>query len=165
MARTMRTNHPRIEVMPIGEVESPLTNRASAPKQGHEGAPRRLAGSTPPCLRVSNAYNQGITSSFSRGSIALGAMCCVFIRATTSSTRKRECSTLALPTVRTRSGYTKLRSPRSKVGGSSSESRSIERDTDRRRETRAQTHVTGPSRTRRLHQRGQPERATADGTP
>ena len=29
----------RLELLPIGEVESPLTDRASAPKQGHEGAP------------------------------------------------------------------------------------------------------------------------------
>ena len=29
----------RFEVIPIGEVESPLTDPASAPKQGHEGAP------------------------------------------------------------------------------------------------------------------------------
>ena len=28
-----------IEVSPIGVVESPLTDRAAAPKQGHEGAP------------------------------------------------------------------------------------------------------------------------------
>ena len=28
-----------LELKPIGEVESPLTDRASAPKQGHEGAP------------------------------------------------------------------------------------------------------------------------------
>jgi len=27
------------ELVPIGKVESPLTNRATAPKQGHEGAP------------------------------------------------------------------------------------------------------------------------------
>jgi tRNA-Thr(GGU) m(6)t(6)A37 methyltransferase TsaA len=32
-------NQARFEVIPIGEVESPLTDRASAPKQGHEGAP------------------------------------------------------------------------------------------------------------------------------
>jgi tRNA-Thr(GGU) m(6)t(6)A37 methyltransferase TsaA len=32
-------NHARFEVMPIGAVESPLTDMASAPKQGHEGAP------------------------------------------------------------------------------------------------------------------------------
>ena len=32
-------SHARFEVMPIGEVESPLTDMASAPKQGHEGAP------------------------------------------------------------------------------------------------------------------------------
>ncbi len=30
---------PRFELMPIGTVESPLTDLASAPKQGHEGAP------------------------------------------------------------------------------------------------------------------------------
>jgi tRNA-Thr(GGU) m(6)t(6)A37 methyltransferase TsaA len=29
----------RFEVVPIGEVESPLTDPASAPKQGHEGSP------------------------------------------------------------------------------------------------------------------------------
>jgi tRNA-Thr(GGU) m(6)t(6)A37 methyltransferase TsaA len=28
-----------IELLPIGTVESPLTDRAAAPKQGHEGAP------------------------------------------------------------------------------------------------------------------------------
>jgi tRNA-Thr(GGU) m(6)t(6)A37 methyltransferase TsaA len=28
-----------LEVVPIGRVESPLTDRASAPKQGYEGAP------------------------------------------------------------------------------------------------------------------------------
>jgi len=32
-------NEARFEVMPIGVVESPLTDAASAPKQGHEGAP------------------------------------------------------------------------------------------------------------------------------
>ena len=29
----------RFEVIPIGKVESPLTDPASAPKQGHEGSP------------------------------------------------------------------------------------------------------------------------------
>jgi tRNA-Thr(GGU) m(6)t(6)A37 methyltransferase TsaA len=29
----------RFELIPIGWVESPLTDRASAPKQGHEGSP------------------------------------------------------------------------------------------------------------------------------
>jgi tRNA-Thr(GGU) m(6)t(6)A37 methyltransferase TsaA len=29
----------RIELTPIGRVESPLTDRESAPRQGHEGAP------------------------------------------------------------------------------------------------------------------------------
>jgi tRNA-Thr(GGU) m(6)t(6)A37 methyltransferase TsaA len=32
-------NEARFEVMPIGVVESPLIEAASAPKQGHEGAP------------------------------------------------------------------------------------------------------------------------------
>ena len=32
-------NKAGLEVVPIGEVESPLTDRSSAPKQGHEGAP------------------------------------------------------------------------------------------------------------------------------
>jgi tRNA-Thr(GGU) m(6)t(6)A37 methyltransferase TsaA len=29
----------RFELMPVGKVESPLTDRASAPLQGHEGSP------------------------------------------------------------------------------------------------------------------------------
>jgi tRNA-Thr(GGU) m(6)t(6)A37 methyltransferase TsaA len=32
-------NQPRLELTPIGRVESPLTDPASAPKQGDEGAP------------------------------------------------------------------------------------------------------------------------------
>lgn len=32
-------NQARFEVIPIGKVESPLTDPASAPKQGHEGSP------------------------------------------------------------------------------------------------------------------------------
>jgi tRNA-Thr(GGU) m(6)t(6)A37 methyltransferase TsaA len=32
-------NHARFDVKPIGKVESPLTDPAAAPKQGHEGAP------------------------------------------------------------------------------------------------------------------------------
>jgi len=32
-------NRARLELMPIGTVESPLTDRGSAPKQGHEGSP------------------------------------------------------------------------------------------------------------------------------
>ena len=32
-------NQDRLEVTPIGKVESPLIDPASAPKQGHEGAP------------------------------------------------------------------------------------------------------------------------------
>src|SRR5215207_976726 len=32
-------SEPSFKVTPIGVVESPLTDRAAAPKQGHEGAP------------------------------------------------------------------------------------------------------------------------------
>lgn len=32
-------NHTRFELRPVGWVELPLTYRASAPKQGHEGSP------------------------------------------------------------------------------------------------------------------------------
>jgi tRNA-Thr(GGU) m(6)t(6)A37 methyltransferase TsaA len=32
-------NESRFELVPIGRVESPLTDPASAPKQGHEGSP------------------------------------------------------------------------------------------------------------------------------
>jgi tRNA-Thr(GGU) m(6)t(6)A37 methyltransferase TsaA len=32
-------DHAAVQLTPIGIVESPLTDRASAPKQGHEGAP------------------------------------------------------------------------------------------------------------------------------
>lgn len=32
-------NRARLELMPIGMVESPLTDRGSSPKQGHEGSP------------------------------------------------------------------------------------------------------------------------------
>ena len=32
-------NQVRFELIPVGWVQSPLTDRASAPKQGHEGSP------------------------------------------------------------------------------------------------------------------------------
>lgn len=35
-------NAPNYELRPVGRVESPLTDRASAPKQGIEGAPEAL---------------------------------------------------------------------------------------------------------------------------
>jgi tRNA-Thr(GGU) m(6)t(6)A37 methyltransferase TsaA len=35
----MPASHRHIELVPIGTVQSPLTDRASAPKQGHEGSP------------------------------------------------------------------------------------------------------------------------------
>jgi tRNA-Thr(GGU) m(6)t(6)A37 methyltransferase TsaA len=39
MPTRANVNQPRIEVTPIGRVESPLTDPASAPNQGDEGAP------------------------------------------------------------------------------------------------------------------------------
>ena len=39
MTEDVTANEPRFEVTPIGAVESPLTDPASAPKQGDEGAP------------------------------------------------------------------------------------------------------------------------------
>jgi tRNA-Thr(GGU) m(6)t(6)A37 methyltransferase TsaA len=39
MTGSVNVNQPRFEVTPIGRVESPLTDPASAPKQGDEGAP------------------------------------------------------------------------------------------------------------------------------
>ncbi|MEA2341774.1 MAG: hypothetical protein QOG11_1851 [Solirubrobacteraceae bacterium] len=35
----MPASHRHIELVPFGTVQSPLTDRASAPKQGHEGSP------------------------------------------------------------------------------------------------------------------------------
>ena len=35
----MQPHEPDLRLVPIGRVESPLTDPASAPKQGHEGAP------------------------------------------------------------------------------------------------------------------------------
>jgi tRNA-Thr(GGU) m(6)t(6)A37 methyltransferase TsaA len=39
MTGGVNVNQPRFEVIPIGSVESPLIDLASAPKQGDEGAP------------------------------------------------------------------------------------------------------------------------------
>ena len=39
MTENATANEPRFEVRPIGAVESPLSDPASAPKQGDEGAP------------------------------------------------------------------------------------------------------------------------------
>ena len=43
-------NEPSFELMPIGSVESPLTDPASAPKQGDEGAPEAWLVFTPGVL-------------------------------------------------------------------------------------------------------------------
>ncbi len=47
---------------PIGKVESPLIDSASAPKQGHEGAPDAWLVFEPvSCSTVSKAYGPGIS--------------------------------------------------------------------------------------------------------
>jgi tRNA-Thr(GGU) m(6)t(6)A37 methyltransferase TsaA len=43
-------SEPRLEVTPIGVVESSLTDMASAPKQGHEGAPEAWLAFEPTVL-------------------------------------------------------------------------------------------------------------------
>jgi tRNA-Thr(GGU) m(6)t(6)A37 methyltransferase TsaA len=50
MTRSVNLNQPRFEVTPIGRVESPLTDPASAPKQGDEGAPDAWLVFEPPVL-------------------------------------------------------------------------------------------------------------------
>jgi len=45
-------NQTSFELIPIGWVESPLTDRASAPKQGHEGSPEAWPVFEPWVLRV-----------------------------------------------------------------------------------------------------------------
>lgn len=46
-------NQASFDVIPIGEVESPLTDMASAPRQGHEGAPDA-------CLALEPAVLEGL---------------------------------------------------------------------------------------------------------
>ena len=65
-----------LEVRPIGVVESPLTDRSSAPKQGHEGAPDAWLVIHPTCKPGSRACTSAIASSSSRGSIGPTATCC-----------------------------------------------------------------------------------------
>jgi tRNA-Thr(GGU) m(6)t(6)A37 methyltransferase TsaA len=52
-------NKPRIEVTPIGRVESPLTDPASAPKQGDEGAPDAWLVFEPAVLEALDGIREG----------------------------------------------------------------------------------------------------------
>lgn len=48
-----------IELRPIGAVESPLTDRAAAPKQGHEGAPDAWLAFEPDVLEALQGIRPG----------------------------------------------------------------------------------------------------------
>jgi tRNA-Thr(GGU) m(6)t(6)A37 methyltransferase TsaA len=52
-------NQPRFEVTPIGRVESPLTDPASAPKQGDEGAPDAWLAFEPGVLKALDGIRVG----------------------------------------------------------------------------------------------------------
>jgi tRNA-Thr(GGU) m(6)t(6)A37 methyltransferase TsaA len=52
-------NQPRFEVTPIGRVESPLTDPASAPKQGDEGAPEAWLAFDPAVLEALECIRAG----------------------------------------------------------------------------------------------------------
>jgi tRNA-Thr(GGU) m(6)t(6)A37 methyltransferase TsaA len=50
---------PTYELRPIGRVESPLTDRAAAPKQGDEGAPRARVVLLPGFLEAASGLREG----------------------------------------------------------------------------------------------------------
>jgi tRNA-Thr(GGU) m(6)t(6)A37 methyltransferase TsaA len=52
-------NQPRFELTPIGRVESPLTDPASAPKQGDEGAPDAWLAFEPAVLEALEGLQVG----------------------------------------------------------------------------------------------------------
>jgi tRNA-Thr(GGU) m(6)t(6)A37 methyltransferase TsaA len=52
-------NEPHISVKPIGQVESPLTDPASAPKQGDEGAPDAWVSFEPAVLDALDGLTVG----------------------------------------------------------------------------------------------------------
>jgi tRNA-Thr(GGU) m(6)t(6)A37 methyltransferase TsaA len=52
-------NEPRIDVTPIGRVESPLTDPASAPNQGDEGAPEAWLAFDPAVVEALDGIRAG----------------------------------------------------------------------------------------------------------
>ena len=50
---------PTYELRPIGRVESPLTDRAAAPKQGDEGAPRTRVVFFPEFREAASGLREG----------------------------------------------------------------------------------------------------------
>jgi tRNA-Thr(GGU) m(6)t(6)A37 methyltransferase TsaA len=59
MTGGVNVNQPRFEVTPIGRVESPLTDPASAPKQGDEGAPDAWLAFEPAVLEALDGIRAG----------------------------------------------------------------------------------------------------------
>jgi tRNA-Thr(GGU) m(6)t(6)A37 methyltransferase TsaA len=59
VAHTGRVERPRFEVTAIGHVESPLTDRATAPRQGDEGAPDAWLVFEPAVLEALEGIRQG----------------------------------------------------------------------------------------------------------
>jgi tRNA-Thr(GGU) m(6)t(6)A37 methyltransferase TsaA len=53
------SNRPRFDVLPIGKVESPLTDPAAAPKQGDEGAPDAWLAFEPAVLDALDGIRAG----------------------------------------------------------------------------------------------------------
>ena len=105
------------ELIPIGRVESSLTDTALAPKQGDEGAPDAWLVFEPHVLEALEGIGPGIASSSSPGSTARAATCSECIPATTSPTPREECSAPDPPIGRTRSVSMRWRLRRSKVNG------------------------------------------------
>ena len=68
-------NQSRFEVVPIGRIESALTDLASAPKQGDDGSPDAWLVVDQRCSKACTASRWTIRWSCSRGSIAPVAMC------------------------------------------------------------------------------------------
>ena len=59
MTGGVHVNQPRFEIVPIGRVESPLTDPASAPKQGDEGAPDAWLAFEPALLAALDGIRAG----------------------------------------------------------------------------------------------------------
>jgi tRNA-Thr(GGU) m(6)t(6)A37 methyltransferase TsaA len=59
MVPIVSKNQPPFEVTPIGRVESPLTDPASAPKQGDEGAPDAWLAFEPAVLEALDGIRAG----------------------------------------------------------------------------------------------------------
>ena len=95
-----------MKLVAIGIVESPLTDRASAPKQGDEGAPEAWLAFEPAFADALDGIAAGDELLVLTWLDRAGATCCAYIRAATRAARSRASSTPARPTGRTRSACT-----------------------------------------------------------